>query len=44
MSRTKENPRGYYDRELTKNARDLKEVFDYADFGKEVQIANFRTS
>ncbi len=30
ISRTKENPRGYYDRELTKNARDLKEVFDYA--------------
>lgn len=30
LSRTKENPRGYYDRELTKNARDLKEVFDYA--------------
>jgi isopenicillin N synthase-like dioxygenase len=26
--RSKENPRGYYDRELTKNARDLKEVFD----------------
>ncbi len=30
ISRTKENPRGYYDRELTKNARDLKEVFDFA--------------
>lgn len=30
ITRTKENPRGYYDRELTKNARDLKEVFDYA--------------
>ncbi|MEE9589188.1 MAG: 2-oxoglutarate and iron-dependent oxygenase domain-containing protein [Hyphomicrobiaceae bacterium] len=29
LSRTKENPRGYYDRELTKNARDLKEVFDF---------------
>ena len=29
LSRTKENPHGYYDRELTKNARDLKEVFDY---------------
>ena len=27
--RSKENPRGYYDRELTKNIRDLKEVFDY---------------
>ncbi len=29
ISRTKENPRGYYDRELTKNRRDLKEVFDF---------------
>ncbi len=28
--RTKENSRGYYDRELTKNARDLKEVLDIA--------------
>ena len=28
--RTRENPRGYYDRELTKNRRDLKEVFDFA--------------
>jgi isopenicillin N synthase-like dioxygenase len=28
ISRSKDNPRGYYDRELTKNARDLKEVFD----------------
>ncbi len=30
ISRTKDNSRGYYDRELTKNARDLKEVFDFA--------------
>ena len=29
LSRSKDNPRGYYDRELTKNARDLKEVFDF---------------
>ncbi|MFQ5704618.1 MAG: isopenicillin N synthase family dioxygenase [Gemmatimonadales bacterium] len=29
ISRSKGNPRGYYDRELTKNARDLKEVFDF---------------
>ena len=29
--RTKENTRGYYDRELTKNARDQKEVFDIAN-------------
>ena len=27
--RSQDNPRGYYDRELTKNARDLKEVFDF---------------
>lgn len=30
ISRTKDNARGYYDRELTKNARDLKEVLDLA--------------
>lgn len=30
LVRTKENSRGYYDRELTKNARDLKEVIDIA--------------
>lgn len=30
IMRTKENTRGYYDRELTKNARDLKEVLDLA--------------
>lgn len=29
LLRSKENPRGYYDRELTKNTRDLKEVFDF---------------
>ncbi len=29
LQRSKDNPRGYYDRELTKNARDLKEVFDF---------------
>ena len=27
--RSRENARGYYDRELTKNTRDLKEVFDF---------------
>ena len=27
--RTDENPLGFYDRELTKRKRDLKEVFDY---------------
>ena len=30
IERTKQNSRGYYDRELTKNARDLKEVLDIA--------------
>ena len=29
VARTRENPRGYYDRELTKNRRDLKEIFDF---------------
>lgn len=29
VMRTHDNPRGYYDRELTKNTRDLKEVFDF---------------
>jgi len=28
-SRTEHNSRGYYDRELTKNVRDMKEVFDF---------------
>ncbi|MEM7095718.1 MAG: 2OG-Fe(II) oxygenase family protein [Actinomycetota bacterium] len=30
LQRTKDNSRGYYDRELTKQARDLKEVLDLA--------------
>jgi isopenicillin N synthase-like dioxygenase len=30
LNRSKTNTRGYYDRELTKNARDLKEVLDLA--------------
>jgi isopenicillin N synthase-like dioxygenase len=30
VSRTEDNPFGYYDRELTKNLRDRKEIFDYA--------------
>ena len=29
IARTKENARGWFDRELTKNARDIKEVFDF---------------
>jgi len=29
IARSADNPRGYYDRELTKNVRDLKEVFDF---------------
>lgn len=29
LLRSRHNPRGYYDRELTKNTRDLKEVFDF---------------
>ena len=30
VSRNRDSPLGYYDRELTKNRRDLKEVFDFA--------------
>ena len=30
VSRTMDSPFGYYDRELTKNLRDRKEIFDYA--------------
>ena len=30
IARSKENSRGYYDRELTKNKSDLKEVLDLA--------------
>lgn len=29
ISRTAENPWGFYDRELTKNTRDWKEIYDY---------------
>lgn len=29
VRRSKDNPRGYYNRELTKNTRDMKEVFDF---------------
>ena len=38
ISRTLENPWGFFDRELTKNARDLKQVFDFGpDDGKNVR-------
>ncbi|MEH6608791.1 MAG: 2OG-Fe(II) oxygenase family protein [Halioglobus sp.] len=30
VSRTQDNPFGFYDRELTKNLRDRKEIFDYS--------------
>jgi isopenicillin N synthase-like dioxygenase len=33
--RTKENPWGYYNNELTKNKRDKKEVFDYTTEGRD---------
>ena len=33
LSRTREKPWGYYDRELTKNLRDRKEVFDFGHIG-----------
>lgn len=34
VSRTLDNPFGYYDRELTKNLRDRKEIFDFAPLGE----------
>jgi isopenicillin N synthase-like dioxygenase len=38
VMRTRDNPWGFYDKELTKNVRDWKEVFDYGpgDGGKRV--------
>ena len=33
--RTRENPWGYYNNELTKNQRDKKEVFDYTSAGRD---------
>ena len=30
VSRSERNPWGYYDKELTKNTRDWKEIFDFA--------------
>jgi len=33
--RTRENPWGYYNNELTKNQRDKKEVFDYTSGGRD---------
>lgn len=33
-TRTLDNPFGYYDRELTKNLRDRKEIFDFAPQGE----------
>lgn len=35
ICRTRENPWGYYNNELTKNQRDKKEVFDYTVAGKD---------
>lgn len=38
--RTVENPLGYYDRELTKRKRDLKEVFDFVEPRSDKQDIN----
>ena len=35
VRRTRQNPWGYYNNELTKNQRDKKEVFDYTTDGKD---------
>ena len=37
LNRTSENPWGYFDRELTKNQRDKKEIFD---IGPEIDAAS----
>ena len=41
ISRTAENPWGFYDQEPTKNTADWKLIYDYADSGEEVQISHY---
>lgn len=38
LSRSRDNPWGFYDRELTKNARDKKEIFDIGPDAGGVQV------
>jgi len=43
VQRTETNPLGYYDRELTKQKRDLKEVFDFKAGGYQSKNSNIRS-
>jgi isopenicillin N synthase-like dioxygenase len=43
LQRTGSNPLGYYDRELTKQKRDLKEVFDFKAGGYRSKNTNIRS-
>ena len=43
VMRTEANPLGYYDRELTKQMRDLKEVFDFKAGGYQSSRSPIRT-
>ena len=43
LLRTEKNPLGYYDRELTKQKRDLKEVFDFKAGGYKSKNAAIRS-
>jgi isopenicillin N synthase-like dioxygenase len=43
LMRTEQNPLGYYDRELTKQKRDLKEVFDFKAGGYKSKNAAIRS-
>ena len=43
LLRTESNPLGYYDRELTKQKRDLKEVFDFKAGGYKSRNNNIRS-
>lgn len=43
IERTEKNPLGYYDRELTKQKRDLKEVFDFKAGGYRSKNTNIRS-
>jgi len=43
VQRTETNPLGYYDRELTKQKRDLKEVFDFKAGGYQSNNSNIRS-
>ncbi|MGD8341781.1 MAG: 2OG-Fe(II) oxygenase family protein [Gammaproteobacteria bacterium] len=44
ISRTAENPWGFYDRELTKNTRDWKQIFDYGPGESDTRCAQWPES